>query len=605
MKLTDYVVDVLAREGVRHVFGLTGGAVVHLYDSAARHPDLQPVFTHHEQAGSFAAEAYAKIRNGLGACFVTTGPGVTNAVTGLATAWQDSVPCVFVSGQSRLAHTTHGKGLRQLGTQELDIIPVVQSLTKYAVMIDDISTIRYHLEKAIYLAKSGRPGPVWLDIPLDMQWSPIEPSALKSFDPAELRPPADPSSGLPAQLEKFIALLNASQRPLVLAGYGVRLAGAGKDLLQFVEARGIPFVTSWQASDLCSTDHPLYVGRPGVAGQRGANLAVQNCDLLISVGSHLSIAITGTLFKAFARAAKKVMVDLDAKELAYQTVEIDLPIRADAGEFFRTLLGPAAQRITQKTPAAWRDQAVRYARYNLVPAEWRAQKDRVHQYVFIDELSRQLTADDQIVVDGGGTNVYISFQAFRLKLGQRLIMACGTAPMGSGIPESVGACFAANKRRTICTCGDGSFQLNVQDLQTIVHHKLPIKLFVFNNEGYVSIRNTQDDFLDGHHVGSEAAGGMSLPDISAVARAYGLKTQQIRSHAEMSAGIANALSHDGPIVTEVFIAPDQKVQPVQGFYRLPDGTIRARPLEDMFPLLDREEFKENMLIPLWEVESKS
>ncbi len=597
MKLTDYVVKLLKDNGVNHVFGLTGGAAVHLFDSADRLSGMTPVFNHHEQAGAMAAEAYAKVRNGLGACFVTTGPGVTNALTGLCIAWQDSVPCVFISGQTRVEHTSRGKPVRQVGTQHLEVVPIVQSMTKYAVMVPDAGSIRYHLEKAVHLARTGRPGPVWIDLPLNLQWANVEPDALRRFDPAELPPaPEDPTLG--QKVEQCLALLNVAKRPLVLVGYGVRLAHAEAEFLQFLDAYQVPFLTTWGAADLCDTDDPLYVGRPGIAGQRGANLAIQNCDLLIAIGSHLSIPITGTLFQAFAREAKRVVVNIDQQQLDFETVRVDLPIRCDAGRFLVEMVKRAPSRHSQDIPT-WRGKCQRYAGYNQVPADWYSQKVSVNQYVFVDELSKSLETDDVVVVDGGGTNVYISFQALRLKKGQRVIMPTATAPMGSGLPEAIGACFAKGGGRTICLCGDGSFQLNVQELQTVFHHKLPIKLFIFNNDGYVSIRGTQAEFLEGNFAGSTAKGGMSLPDVCAVAAAYKLPTYRIERHDQIGETLKTILKSSGPAVCEVMISPDQKVVPTQGFYRLPDGTFRPRPLEDMAPLLDRKEFAENMLVPEW------
>lgn len=598
MKLTDYVVKFLQENGVTHVFGLTGGAAVHLFDSADRLSGMRPVFNHHEQAGAMAAEAFAKVRNGLGACFVTTGPGVTNALTGLCIAWQDSVPCVFVSGQTRLEHTAHGKPVRQVGTQHIEVIPLVQSMTKYAVMVPDAESIRYHMEKAVHLARAGRPGPVWIDLPLNLQWMDIEPAQLRGFDPAELPPmPEDPA--LEEKLSRCLLMLKEAKRPLVLAGYGVRLSQAEDAFRRFLDVYQVPFLTTWGAADLCDTDDPRYVGRPGIAGQRGANLAIQNCDLLLAVGSHLSIPVTGTLFQAFAREAKRIMVDIDQAELDFETVRVDLAVCSDAGRFLEAMVKRADASYRPADTSAWREKCGRYAGYNRVPDEWRAQKEFVNQYVFVDELSKRLAPKDVVVVDGGGTNVYISFQALRLKRGQRVIMPTATAPMGSGLPEAIGACFAAGEGRTVCLCGDGSFQLNVQELQTIFHHKLPIKVFVFNNDGYVSIRGTQAEFLDGNFAGSTSKGGMSLPDVCAVAAAYKLPAYRIEDHASLAKALQTILDAPGPAVCEVMVPPDQKVVPTQGFYKLSDGTFRPRPLEDMAPLLDRKEFAENMLVREW------
>ena len=591
MKLTDYVAGFLADHGVSHVFGLTGGAVVHLFESASRSGRLQPVFHHHEQAAAFAAQAYARANGKLGACFVTTGPGVTNAITGLAAAWLDSVPCIYISGQTRLAHTTRGKKIRQLGTQQLDVIPLVQSLTKYAVMIEDASSIRRELEKAFHLATTGRPGPVWIDLPLDLQWAEIEPDALPGFVP-------DPKSAtlglVPTtdQLTQCHDLLAQSQRPLVLAGTGVCRAGARRQFTEFVERLDLPFITTWGAVDVTPSGHPLYIGRPGVAGQRGANLAVQNCDLLIVVGSHLTIPITGTMFGSFARTAKIVMVDIDPEELAERTVPVHLPIAADARLFLEAMLSNMPEKPSYRSPE-WHKTCDRYKDLTSLPAP--ASDGTISPYDYVRTLSELSNEDDVVVVDGGGTNVYVSFQSFLLKPGQKMILSTSLCSMGSGMPESIGACYGSGGRRTLCLSGDGSFQLNIQELQTIKHHQLPIKIFVSANGGYLSIRQTQKEFLEGHYVGSHEDGGMSLPDYTRVVAAYGLPVVEIRDKTSLRQGLAEILARPGPTVCIVHTSPVQELIPRQGFDRRTNGTFAPRPLEDMAPFLDRQDFAELMV----------
>jgi acetolactate synthase-1/2/3 large subunit len=599
-KLADYVANFLHAQGITHVFGLTGGAVVHLLEAVAQHPGMEPVFLHHEQAAAFAAEGYARIHRTPGACMITTGPGGTNALTGVAAAWLDSVPCFYISGQVRLAHTGRGHGVRQVGTQHLDIVALAKPITKYAVMIEDPQTIRYHLEKAAWLCQHGRPGPVWIDIPLDMQWTNIDPDSLPGFQPE----PSETVRSLPApsstDLELVRALLATAKRPLILAGYGIRLSGADEEFRRFVETLGVPFVATWNASDILAGDHPLNVGRPGMFGQRGANLAVQNCDLLVCVGSHLCVSLTGTMFQAFARDAKIVMVDIDPVELDHRTVRVDHPILADAKAFLRGMSSlPGFGSLPAILPA-WRSACEVYrGSYNRVPDQWYTQIERINPYVFMEQLSAALTSADQIVVDGGGTVNQIAFQTLNLKLGQRLIISGGLCAMGSGLPESVGACYAAGGRRTICLYGDGSMQLNVQELQTLKHHGLPIKIFILCNEGYVSIRSTQDGFLNGHHVGSAASGGMTVPDYVKVASAYGIHAMRIENHQGLAEGIQKALAHPGPVVCELAVAPDHAPEPRQGFDRRPDGTSVPRPLEDMFPYLPTEEFKQAMFTAHW------
>lgn len=593
MKLTDYVAEFLKSRGVGYVFGVTGGAVVHLFDSVMRRGDMQAVFAHHEQAAAFAAQAYARIANGLGAAMVTTGPGGTNALSGVTAAWLDSIPCIYISGQTRLAHTSAGTGVRQIGTQELDIIRIVESVTKYAVMLRDPSMIRYELEKAVHLAMTGRPGPVWLDIPLDFQWAQLDPDSLQSFVP----PPDNDgqrNSPLLSDVSTCLTLLEKSERPLVLVGNGVRLAHAEQELVQFLDRFNVPFVATWNASDMVPSEDERCVGRPGLFGQRGANLAVQNCDCLISIGSHLSIPVTGTMFSSFAREAKIVIVDVDRAELDHRTVRADVLIQSDAREFLRAMLhgaGGGELHISE----AWRQTCSDYRRIHNSVKNRKSIRGYVDPYRFMDVLS-DLLDNDIIVVDGGGTVNQVAFQALRTKLGQRLMIDAGLCSMGSGLPSSVGACFAAGKRRTLCLSGDGSFQFNVQELQTIVHHQLPVKLFVMNNSGYLSIRNTQDGFLEGRHVGSASDGGLSIPDIGKVAKAYGVPSFQIGSHRKLEDTLRHVLELPGPAVCDVRVSPNQEIAPRQGFDKLPDGTSRPRPLEDMYPYLPREEFARAMRV---------
>ncbi len=594
MKLTDYVADFLAKKEIKYVFGLTGGAVVHLFDSLDKKPGIQPIFTHHEQAAALAAQAYARITNNLGAAVVTTGPGGTNAITGVLAAWMDSIPCIFISGQARMEHTSRGKPIRQLGIQELDIVSVVEPITKYSVMVDDPKKIKYYLEKAISIARSGRPGPVWVDIPLNFQWAQIEPSKLMGFKLPPKKSQAKKEDQLEAQIKKCVNLLCKSKRPIIVAGNGIRLAGAVEKFEKLIKEFGIPFVSSWNSGDLLPNNNSLYLGRIGIAGQRGGNLAVQNCDLLIALGSHLSLNLTGTNSSLFARNAKKIIVDVDPKELAFKKKTIDLPICCDAKPFLSKLKRKLKKNNLNQIKW-WRKKCEKYKSYNLPP---KSQKKNclIDPYKFVDLLSDLLGKEDTIVVDGGGTALYMSFQGMKVKKGQRLIVSAGIAAMGTGVPDSIGACFANNKKRTICMIGDGSLQLNIQELQTIIHHNLPIKIFVFNNSGYLAIRHTQETFLKKRFIGSGKRGGISLPDYQKVARAYGVNVVRINNNKELSRKIKQVLKQSGPTLCEIMIPKDQELIPRMGFDMNPDGTGCARPLEDMFPYLDRDEFMENMVV---------
>lgn len=598
MKISDYIADFLARQGIKHVFGLTGGAAVHLFDSVYRHPGIQPIFNHHEQASAFAAQAYSRITRNIGAAFVTTGPGGTNAITGVCGAWLDSIPCIYISGQTRLAHTTQNKPIRQFGTQQLNIIALVKPITKYAVMIDDPKKIKYHLQKAVWLARSGRPGPVWLDIPLDIQWQQVEPNKLLSFNPLDRIVGKEESmSGL--EISKCLKYIANAKRPLILIGHGVKLAQAEVELIRLVKKLKIPLVASWNAVDILPTSDKLNIGCLGIQGQRGANLAVQNCDLLICLGSHLSIPLTGTAFDAFAREAKIIMVDIDKVELNHRTVKVDLPINSDVKRFLSALLLKIKYLRTPKT-IKWQKKCCQYkAKYNQIETVLGKKKSLIDAYHFIQTLSGSLNNKDVIVIDGGGTVTQFAFQGLKLKKGQRLIISSGICAMGSGLPESIGACFANQKKRTICLSGDGSMQLNIQELETIAYHRLPIKVFVFNNDGYLAIRNTQKSFLESRCIGSNKSGGLSLPDFVRVSSAYGIKAIRLSNDKKIRQKIERILRSDEPVICEVILSRNQQILPCVGYKKNQDGIALNRPLEDMFPFLGREEFKWAMEIKHW------
>lgn len=591
MKLTDYVAFFLRRQKIDTVFGLTGGAAVHFFDSIEKTKGIKAIFCHHEQAAALAAVAYARVKNSLGAAIFTTGPGGTNAVTGVVSAWQDSIPTIFISGQARKEHTSHGKGLRQLGVQELDIISIVKSVTKYAVMLDSPENIRYELEKALFIAQSGRPGPVWIDIPLNYQWMDVDPRKLRAF-----RPPKAPTnfSAIEQKVSQCQKLIHQAKRPLVLVGYGVRLAHAEQEFKRFIDRYRLPFVSSWTASDFLPTACPSYVGRIGVFGQRGANLAIQNCDLLLVLGSHLSIPLTGTMFHAFAREAKIVVVNIDPKELDFRTVRVDVPICCDARSFLSQIC--KGQRLQPLVRQGWGRKLSIYRQYNEVPKDYFHQKHLINSYVFVDVLSDSLSGDEVVVVDGGGANLFTSFQAFKVKGHQRLTVSSGICAMGTGLPESVGASWARPKKNIICLCGDGSMQLNIHELQTIVHHCLPVKIFVINNGGYLAIRHTQQEFLGSRYVGSGPQGGLSLPDFVKVAKAYGMKAARVHRHCDLSAAIKRSLRSSGPFLCEIMVAEDQPVYPRVGFAKSPDGTFSPLPLEDMYPPLPPQELRSNMFV---------
>lgn len=583
MKLSDYVVDALVHLGTRHVFMVIGGACAHLAHSLHGRRDIDYVCVQHEQAGAMAVEAYWRVTGRLGAMVVTSGPGATNLITGICGCWFDSIPAIFLSGQVNTFEQRGTRPVRQVGFQETDIVSIARPITKYATMVDRPEAIRYEFEKAIYLATSGRPGPVLLDLPLDVQRAEIEPERLESFQP----PMTDEASmreqireGLPQALE----WLTAAQRPVLLIGGGVRLAGAQEEILETAERLGIPTVVSWSGFDLVPFDHPLYVGQVGVYGSRAANFAVQNSDVLLSVGSRLDTRQTGGQPATFARAAKKILLDIDPGELHKDRgLDADLAFAADAKLFLREL--NAALRAGSRPQAPdWvaRTQAWK-RRYPTVRPEYAQQPDRVNPYVFIKTLSEEL-GPDAVVITDCGANLTWTIQAFEVKRGQRVFSTFGNSPMGYSFPASIGAAIALG-RPVVCLIGDGGLQMNIQELQTVVHYKLPIKLFILNNHSYGIIKQFQDMYFNSQYVGSGE--GYSCPDFLKVAQAYGLAARSIASHHDLRSGIRDTLAQPGAVVCDVILRDDAKLIP-----RLEFG----RPIEDQTPYLPPEEFAANMIV---------
>jgi acetolactate synthase-1/2/3 large subunit len=600
MKLSDYVVRFVAEQGVRHVFLLVGGGAMHLNDSLARCHELQYVCNHHEQAAAIAAENYAKFTNHLGVAMVTTGPGGTNAVTGLAGAWLDSTPCLFISGQVKRPdrmYDREGKhrGVRQIGNQEVDIVSVVKPLTKYAVTVDDPNSIRYHLEKAVYLARCGRPGPVWVDIPIDVQGAPIDETALPGFLPEAAA--AFPSDSLEEQVSKLIERLNGSERPLLMIGNGVRLAGAEALLQETLRLLGVPVATTWVAMDLIGNDDPLFVGRPGTVASRGANFTLQNCDFLLAIGARMDLAIVGYAPENMARGAWKAMVDVDAAELAKMGKAVQMPLCVDAKRFLAELLRQR-ERIARCDRSGWIRRCQEWkSRYPVVTEDHRRPEGRVSIYNLAEVIAAETRADDCIVSGSSGSGIEVFLFAFPVRKGQRVYHTAGLGAMGFAIPASIGVCLASGGRRTVCVDGDGGFQLNIQELATIARLGLPIKFFVLNNEGYASIRASQTNFFGAPNIGCGEETGMKLPDFRKVARAYGLKTAIIEDQSDLRAAVRKVLRMKGPVVCDVKVIPDEVRAPRLSSVQRPDGSFVSKPLEDLWPFLDRAEFLANMIVP--------
>ena len=596
MKLSDYVMQFVAAQGVKHVFLVTGGGAMHLNDSLARCKDLKFICNHHEQACAIAAENYAKMTNRLGVAMVTTGPGGTNAITGLAGAWLDSSPCLFVSGQVKRADRMYdaaGKplGVRQRGPQELDIIPVVTPLTKYAVTITDPQTIRYHLEKAVHLATTGRPGPVWIDVPLDVQAAQIDETKLEGFTPES----ATDAHGLAAEVQKVIDAFNRAERPFVLVGNGVRLAHAERDFQQLVQMLNVPVGTTWLSMDLFGEENPLGMGSPGMLAPRGANFAMQNSDFVLTIGARMDFAVAGWNPGELAREAHKIMVDVDAAELKKLACVIQQPICVDAGAFLREMLAQSA-RVATRDRSAWSKRCAEWKNKYPVVQESHRKPGPVSIYHLAEVISQAAQPGDQIVSGSSGVGIEIFLFAYPARTGQRVVHTAGLGAMGFGIAASIGVSLATGRSRTICVDGEGGFQMNIQELATVAHHKLPLKLFVLNNGGYAAIRGTQNSYFGGANIGCTPETGVTLPDVCAVANAYGIATARIEDQTDLLAQVQRVLAMPGPVVCEVKVIPEEPRAPRVTSVQLPNGSFASKPLEDLWPFLDREEFRENMIV---------
>jgi len=592
MKLSDYVVSFLENLGVKNIFMLSGGGAMHLVDSVGRNKNIRYICNHHEQAATIAAEAYARLTNNMGVALVTSGPGGTNTITGVIGAWLDSIPILVISGQVKTETTIiSNPKLRQLGDQEINIVDIVRPITKYAVMITNKNEIKYHLQKAIYLAKSGRPGPVWVDIPLDIQGADIEKSSLKEFNYIN-----DVKIDLDSKINVVINLLKKSKRPVIIAGNGIRLSDAVKEFRILVKKLKIPVITTFAGYDIIPTTNPYYFGRYGTVGQRAANFIVQNADLVLSIGARMNIRAISYNYKVFAREAIKIAIDIDPMELKKPTLKIDLPILQDARSFIVDFLNNINNTQNMETKDKWLMKCLEYkTKYPNITLERKKINNFVDSYYFFKKLS-EIADDGTIFVFGNGTACVSSYQSLDLKPDQRVIVNSGCAAMGYDLPAAIGACFGNNKKSVICVTGDGSIQLNIQELQTIVHYKLPIKIFVLNNEGYISIRNTQKSFFNGFFVGSNKESGVSCPDMIKIAKAYGIRTLTIKNHRGIESKIDEVLSYPEAILCDVKIDPEEKMYPKLSSEKKEDGTIVSKPLEDMYPFLDRDEFKKNMII---------
>ncbi len=599
VKVSNYISQYLVDRGITHAFSVTGGGAMHLNDAFGHQKGITVTYNHHEQACAIAAEAYARIHNRLAACVVTTGPGGTNAITGVVGGWLDSIPMLVISGQVRYDTTARstGLGIRSMGDQEFDITKAVSCMTKYCEMVTDKNRIKYCLDKALKLSQQGRPGPCWLDIPLDIQGSYVETDDLYEYDgEGDEVLPGVPDDGV---FSDIIDRIRKAERPVFNAGNGIRIAGAFDEFRRVIDKLGIPVVTGWDSIDLVEDEHPLYAGRPGIMGDRPGNWAVQNSDLLISVGSRLSIRQVGYNYKTWARAAYKIVVDVDAEELKKPTVNPDMPICADAKAFLARLDGLLPGPLPAHS--AWIDTCLKWRRdYPVITPEHFSREQPVNVYALIKELSSRLN-EDQITVVGNGSACVVGSHGYIIKKGQRFIINSAIASMGYDLPAAIGAVRADCSQDVILLTGDGSIQMNIQELQTIVHNRLPIKIFMINNGGYHSIRQSQLNFFGEPLVGiGPQSGDLSFPDMSKLVPAYGIPYFRCDKTSLLGEAIESTLRQPGCAFCEVIVDSEQFFEPKSATKKLPDGSLVSAPLEDLKPFLPREELEKIMFIPLIE-----
>lgn len=605
IRLADYVADFLVEHGVTDAFSVVGGGAMHLNDALGHKEGLKVTYNHHEQACAIAAEAYARLDNKIAAVCVTTGPGGTNAITGVVGGWLDSIPMFIISGQVRYDTTARyalkytETPLRAMGDQEYDIVKSVEHMTKYATMIEDPKQIRYALEKGWHLATTGRPGPVWIDIPVNFQGGYVETDELYGYDSKEddvNLPPSVDDWVIKGVLDK---IANA-KRPVFHAGYGIRLSGGYDVFREVADKLNIPVVTYWNAIDLIEDEHPLYVGRAGNMGDRPGNWAIQNADLVVAIGTRISIRQVGYNWKTWAREAEVIMVDVDQAELKKPTLHVDMPIWADAKDFLKKL-NQAIEHTPVYAGGEWLAACQKWKKdYPVVqPKQWKENGSTANVYAFVKYMSSRLSENALTVVSNGACCV-VGHQTYEIKKGARFANNSAIASMGYGLPAAIGTCIGGKRRETICLEGDGSIMMNLQELQTIITNRLPIKIFLINNNGYHSIRITQSNLFSEHtKVGiGEESGDLSFPDFKKIAEAFGYPYYSASSNKEMREVVDKVLGLDGPVFCEIYTDTEQRWEPKSSTKRLDDGTLVSPPLEDLAPFLPREELKKIMFIPL-------
>ncbi len=590
MRVADFVIKFLENKGIKNVFTVSGGGSIFLCDALYKSKKLKYISCHHEQAVSFATESYSRVKNKPGAAIITTGPGGTNCTTGVACCWIDSVPSIFISGQVYLNQTIKNSGLRQLGVQEFDIISMVKSSTKYSVVIKTPESIKYHLEKAYFLSTDGRPGPVWIDIPANIQNAQVNPKNLVGFNNKKKK---IIKKQLDFKIKQVAKLLLKSKRPILHLGHGVKISRGDYYLRKIINKYKIPFALTWNASDLIESNHPSYIGRPGAFAERGSNFIVQNCDLYIAVGTRLPYMVTGYNAKDFARKAKKIVVDIDKMEINKNNINPNKKICCDAKYFLKKLYNylPRNKFVTNDWHKYCKDIRKKYP---IVLDQFRKQTKTINSYYFIEKLSEVLKSDDIIVTDMGLSFVG-THQAFKVKKGQKLFTNSGHAPMGWGLPAAIGACYANKKQRVICLTGEGGLQMNIQELATIMHNKLPIKIFIYNNGGYLTIKQTQQLGFNSRIMGSNNSSGLSFPNYKEIAKSHKINYMKISNSKKILPTIKKVLLRSNPVICELFLDHDQEQMPKAINKRMPDGRSVPTKFEDMYPFLKADEIKKNML----------
>jgi acetolactate synthase-1/2/3 large subunit len=571
MTVSDHISTYLSSKGYRHVFGLTGGGIARMFDSASRY--LDPIYLLHEQSASMAAAAYSMLTDHKGLCFVTTGPGGTNALTGLLGAYQDSVPCLFFSGQARLSQVAYGKGIRQGAVQDFHILDIVRPMTKYCELLSDSSRVEYIIDKAITAATTGRPGPSWIDVPVDIQWTESSSEQARYTSKVE-------DTILVGDMEEVRRVISTAKRPVILVGYGCRLAGVTDRVIDIAREYSIPIVTTWNTMDVLNASHPLYLGVVGtMGGRRGANMAMCNADLLLAIGTRLPVTVTGNLKDPFSKDTTVVCVNNDIGELEYRGDIIDIPILGDVSKFLEEV-----RSSFNVTSEDWYKVVGKYKELNSVLVDHAPSTTSVNPYIWCSEFSNLLDSSDTVVIDGGGTILSIAYGSLNLS-GQRAINLCAIGCMGTGLPMGIGAHYATGNR-AIVMCGDGSLMLNIHDLATIAACNLPIKIFILDNAGYLAIRNTQDTYFDCNYQGSHSCGGLNLPDLSRVIGGFGIPTWVANSNLEAEVMSSVVMNYHGPAACILKIDPKQVIAPVPGVVMQADGTSKSLPLCNMSPIID-------------------